>query len=181
MTTNGQVLPSGGLNSFLGFDISSIARVKTLGGRDHVANGNYLAAAISAAWLCAASNVECCYWYIIFTILEGEFKGCEIPYRFNCKHPNPEVVEIGRGQLCPYLDCIGNNDPQSTDDLCNVPVIITVRNRKSEFTGSNGKDRVATVSEIVRFESAKLWQPPVPKSDLSPIAAPQTQSEQEPF
>ena len=180
MTKSMDTSPSGGVNSLLGFDIASTPRVKTLGGRDQVPNGNYLAAAISAAWLCAASNVACCYWYIIFTILEGEFKGCEIPYRFNCQHPNPEVVELGQGQLCHYLDCIGNTDPQGTEDLCNVPVMITVRNKKSEFN-SNGKDRVATVSEIVRFESAKLWQPPVPKSDLSPIAAPQTQSEQEPF
>ena len=151
-------------NSFLDFDISSTPRVKTMGGRDQVPNGNYLAAAISAAWMCAVSNVECCYWYFIFTILEGEFKGYEIPCRFNCKYPDPEIVELGRGQLCHYLDCIGNTDPQSEADLCNVPVMITVRNRTSKFN-SNGKDRVATVSEIVRFESAKYWQPPVPQSD----------------
>ena len=158
-------------NTFLGFDTSSVPRVKTMGGRDHVANGNYLAAATSAVWACAASNEECCYWHLEFTILQGDFKGCEIPCRFNCQHPNPEVVKLGKGQLCYYLDCIGNTDPQSPEDMCNVPVIITVRNRKNEFTSSNGKDTVATVSEIVRFDKGKYWQPPVPKSD------PQSQSD----
>ena len=139
-------------NTFLGFDPTTIARVETLGGSDQVPNGAYMAAVTFAERMVAKRNEECCYWRLRFTILDEEFKGCEIPVRFNSSHQNPEVVELGRGALCHYLDCIGNTDPQCEADLCNVPVLITVRNKKNEFTGINGKPVVATVSEIVRID-----------------------------
>ena len=142
-------------NNFLGFDPSSVTRVKTLGGRDRVASGSYLAEVTSVERMVAKSNGNCCYWLLLFTILDGLFKGCEIPVRFNCAHQNLEVVELGRGQMAHYLDCIGVTDPQNAADLCNVPVVITVRNKTSRFTSDDGKEVVATVSEIVSFDSSR--------------------------
>ena len=139
-------------NTFLGFDPSSVTRVKTLSGRDRVASGSYWAEVTSVERMVAKSNGHCCYWLLIFTILDGLFRGCEIPVRFNCAHQNPEVVELGRGQMAHYLDCIGVTDPQDENDLCNVPVVITVRNKMNRFTGDDGREVVTPVSEIVSID-----------------------------
>jgi hypothetical protein len=139
-------------NIFLGLDPSKVVRVETMGSRDRIPNGVYLAEATSAVKQIARSNGECTYWHLFFTILEGEFKGYGIPARFNCDHQNSEVIELGQGQLCHYLDCIGNTDPQCEADFCHVPVLITVLNKKNKFD-RNGKEVEAMVSEVRRFDA----------------------------
>ena len=152
-------------NDFLGFDPSAVARVETLGGRDNIPNGIYKAEVTSAVRKNARSNEGTVYWNFLFTILEGEFKGYGIPVRINCVHENPEAVELGQCQLAHYLDCIGNTDPQCEADLCHIPVLITVLNKRNEFIGRNGKQVVATVSEVIQIDPDRTLHTPVPQPE----------------
>jgi len=154
-------------NSFLNFDLSAARRVERMGKQDNIPNGMYKAVAKSARWRAARDSEDCCYWHLMLTILDGEYEGYSIPVRFSCMHPNPEVVEMAQGQLAHYMDCIGVTDPQNSDDLCNVPVLITVLNKRHEFTGSNGKEVDTIISEVVRFDPLTIrFDPPAPVEQL---------------
>ena len=150
-------------NSFLGFDPSSVTRVETLGGRDQIPNGIYKAEVTSAVRKNARSKENAAYWNFLFTILEGEYEGCGIPVRFHCENENPKAVEIGQGQLAHYLDCIGNTAPQCEADLCHIPVLITVLNKRNEFTKRNGKKN--TLSEVVQIDPDRAWHTPEPQAE----------------
>jgi hypothetical protein len=147
---------------FLGFDVEATSVVEVLGKIDPILNGIYRAKVTSAERRPTKQCVDCWFWLLQFTITAGEFAGRCLPFRFNIVNTNQQAEEIGRGQLCHYLHCIGNLSPNSADDLCNVPVLITVVTRKNSFTGRNDEVIEGVTNEIVRIEPCKDQAEPMP-------------------
>ena len=147
---------------FLGFDVSSTQVVEVLGKIDPVPDGRYRVKVTSAERRVTKQCVDCWFWLLQFTIIAGEFAGRSLAFRFNIVNTNKQAEEIGRGQLCHYLNCIGNQSPQSEADLCGVPVIITVTSRKNSFTGRNDEVIEGITNEIVRIEPCRDQGEPMP-------------------
>jgi hypothetical protein len=141
------------ISDFLGFDPSSTPVIESLEGRkDPIPNGVYKAKVTSALRKPTKQCPDCWFWLLQFTIDEGEFEGRSLPFRFNIVNTNQQAEEIGRGQLCHYLHCIGNLSPQSETDFCGIPVMVSVVTRKNAFTNRNGEEVEGQVNEIVRIE-----------------------------
>jgi hypothetical protein len=98
---------------------------------------------------------------LLFAVADdGEFNGRILPVRLNTNHSDPEVAELGRGQLHHYLKCIGNLNPKSPEDMCGITVSITVVIRKGSFKDRNGKERDGEYNEVTRINGvfARLEQ-----------------------
>ena len=149
-------------NGFLGFDVSSTQVVEVFGKIDPLPRGDYSAKVTSAERRVTKQYVDCWFWLLQFTIIAGEFAGRTLAYRFNIVNNNQQAEEIGRGQFRHYLNCIGNQSPQSEADLCGVPVMITVETRKGTFTGRDDKEIEGVTNEIVRIKPCKTHEPPMP-------------------
>ena len=137
-----------------GFDPCLSPAIESLGKSDPIPAGIYTAAALSAQLQATKSDPDCRYWLLLFAVAdEGDFNGRVLPVRFNTNHSDPEVAELGRGQLHHYLKCIGNVKPKSEADLCGITVSLTVVIRKGTFKDRNGKERDGEYNEVTRINA----------------------------
>jgi hypothetical protein len=67
-----------------------------------------------------------------FEIIEGEFKGRKVWGRLNLDNPNPQAVQIARGELSAICHSIGVLQPKDSSELHNLPLEISVRCKKRE-------------------------------------------------
>ena len=139
---------------FLGYDPTTSPAIESLGKAELLPAGMYTGAALSAQLKETKSDPDCRYWLLLFAVAdEGDFNGRVLPVRFNTNHSDPEVAELGRGQLHHYLKCIGNLNPKCPDDLCGITVSLTVVIRKGNFKDRNGKDRDGEYNEVTRINA----------------------------
>lgn len=71
------------------------------------------------------------YLQLEFEIIEGEFKGRKLWTRLNIHNPNPDAVKIARADLSAICHAVNVIQPRDTAELHNLPLIITVKCRKT--------------------------------------------------
>jgi len=96
--------------------------------------GKYIAA-IVASETKPTKNGAGSYLELTFQILEGEYHGRKLWARLNLDNPNPQAVQIARGELSAICRAIGVMTPQDSVELHNLPMQITVKCKKREDTG----------------------------------------------
>jgi hypothetical protein len=75
------------------------------------------------------------YLNLKFVILEGEKKNRVLYDRLVLKHPNPQTVQIARGQLSAICRAVGVMVLKDSVELHNLPLKVRVALRKREDTG----------------------------------------------
>ena len=96
--------------------------------------GKYLAIA-SASEMKPTKSGAGEYLEVTFQVLDGPFKGRNVWARFNLKNSNPTTVQIARGELSAFCRATGKMTPADSAELHNIPVVITVRQKKRQDTG----------------------------------------------
>lgn len=78
------------------------------------------------------------YLQFTFQIIEGEFKSRLIWARLNLDNPNATTVKIARAELSAICRAVGVPAPKDSVELHNIPLVITVGQKKRADTGEMG-------------------------------------------
>ena len=69
---------------------------------------------------------------ITFEVIGGEHEGRRVRDLLNLDNPNPNTVNIARGQLSAICRAIGVMTPDSSEDLHGIPLIVRVTQRAGQ-------------------------------------------------
>lgn len=78
------------------------------------------------------------YLQFTFQIIEGDYKGRLIWSRLNLDNPNATTVKIARAELSAICRAVGVPAPKDSVELHNIPLAITVGQKKRADTGEMG-------------------------------------------
>jgi hypothetical protein len=96
--------------------------------------GRYLAAITESA-MKPTSKGTGEYLELKFQIIDGPYKGRVLFSRLNLKNPNPQAVQIARGDLAAIRKATGVVNPKDSVELHNLPVTIIVKVGKNKDSG----------------------------------------------
>jgi hypothetical protein len=78
------------------------------------------------------------YLYLVFSVLDEEFRGKKIFCNLTLNHPNEKAQKIGRGQLSALCQACGKSGMvEDSASLWHIPVVLSV----GVETGTDGVDR----------------------------------------
>ncbi len=104
---------------------------------DPVPSGKYLAVVTESEMKPTKSGVGQ-YLQFTFQIIEGEYKTRLVWTRLNLDNPNATTVKIARAELSAICRAVGVPSPKDTVELHNIPLVITVGQKKRDDTGEMG-------------------------------------------
>jgi len=113
-----------------GFDASQIEPMTTF---DPIPAGKYLAM-ITASEMKPNKAGTGSYLELVFTIIEGEYKGRQLWARLNLDNPNELAVKIARAELSAICRAVGVLTPRDSVELHNLPLVIRVACKKRKDT-----------------------------------------------
>ena len=105
-----------------------------IGNFEPLPNGDYTAVITSTIEKQTKSG-DGSYLELTFQILDGEHAGRNLWERLNIKNPNLNAVEIAHKRLGMICRAVGVLMPNDSSELHNVPLMITVVNKKRADTG----------------------------------------------
>jgi hypothetical protein len=97
------------------------------------------------------------YLSLAFEVIDGEHKGRKLWTNINIQNPNPTAEKIGRSELANLCKAVGVLAPQTSEELHDIPVILTVRLDKQDAT-RNAVKGYAPVGDA--FEVPVKAEPP---------------------
>lgn len=106
---------------------------------DAIPAGKYLAV-ITESEKKPTKNGSGQYLQLTFQILDGPYKGRILWARLNLENPNPTTVQIARQDLSAICRAVGVMTPGDSTELHNIPLLITVRQKKRPDTGDVGNE-----------------------------------------
>jgi len=92
------------------------------------------------------------YYSFVFTIIEGDYKDRKVFVNLNLKNDSEKTVEIAQGDLSAICRATGVLHPKISEELHNIPVVISVGIRK----GSNGYEDSNYVKKYSRVDGKEL-------------------------
>jgi len=102
---------------------------------------------------------------LTFEVLEGPFKGRRLWTRLNLQNPSSAAVAIARAELSAICRAVGVMTPTDSVELHNIPLIVTVGQKKRLDTGEPtnvikdyAKKEMKTPPDMVSGNSG--WKPP---------------------
>jgi len=110
--------------------------VKPSAAPDPIPAGKYLVE-ISESEMKETKNKDGSYLELVFTVLDGEYRGRKIWDRLCINHPNAKTVEIARANLSAVCHAVGVLQPQDSVQLHGLPLVVNVRLKKNEQTGDS--------------------------------------------
>jgi hypothetical protein len=113
-----------------GFDASQVEPTTTF---DPIPAGKYLAM-ITASEMKPNKAGTGSYLELVFTILEGEYKGRQLWARLNLDNPNELAVKIARAELSAICRAVGVLTPRDSTELHNLPLVVRVACKKRKDT-----------------------------------------------
>jgi hypothetical protein len=113
-----------------GFDASQVEPTTTF---DPIPAGKYLAM-ITASEMKPNKAGTGSYLELVFTILEGEYKGRQLWARLNLDNPNELAVKIARAELSAICRATGVLTPRDSTELHNLPLVVRVACKKRKDT-----------------------------------------------
>ena len=114
-----------------GFDASQVEPTTTF---EPIPAGKYLAM-ITASEMKPNKAGTGSYLELVFTILEGEYKGQQLWARLNLDNPNELAVKIARAELSAICRAVGVLTPRDSVELHNLPLTVKVACKKRKDTG----------------------------------------------
>ncbi len=110
------------------------AQVEPSTGKDPIPAGKYVAI-ITASEMKPTKNGAGQYLECEYQIVDGDHKGRKLWSRHNLQHSNQQTVQIARGELSAICRAIGVMQPKDSADLHNLPMTVTVKQKKREDNG----------------------------------------------
>lgn len=104
------------------------------------------------------------YLQFTFQIIEGEFKDRLVWTRLNLDNPTPKTVRIARAELSAICRAVGVPAPKDPVELHNIPLVITVGQKKRADTGEMGN----VIKGYARKEAAAVRAPAAVGNDGTP-------------
>ena len=147
------------------FDASKVDPASSF---DPIPAGKYLAA-IVASELRPTKSGSGHYLELTFEIAEGQHKGRRLWARLNLDNPNPQAVQIARGELSAICRAVGVLQPRDSAELHNLPLSIKVACRKRDDT-----DEIT--NEIKGFEKKEAAFSGVATAPVAPPSVPAPQA-----
>ena len=108
--------------------------VKPSAAPDPIPAGKYLVE-ISESEMKETKNKDGSYLELVFTVVDGEYRGRKIWDRLCINHPNAKTVEIARANLSAICHAVGVLQPQDSAQLHGLPLVVGVRLKKNEQNG----------------------------------------------
>ena len=130
---------------------------------DPLPAGKYLAA-VTESEMKPTKSGNGSYLQLTFTILDGEYKNRVLWARLNLNNPNATAVKIARSELSAICHAVGVLQPKDSVQLHNLPLVITVKLKKREDTGSLTNE----VKGYAKKEAAAGQPQQAPVSDSTP-------------
>ena len=96
------------------------------------------------------------YLQLTFTILDGEYKNRILWARLNLDNPNQTAVKIAKAELSAICRSVGVMAPKDSQELHNLPLLITVKVKKRSDTGELTNE----VKGYSKKDSAQATPPP---------------------
>ena len=109
--------------------------------------GDYLAMATESEWK-ETKKKDGEYMQFVLEVLEEGYEGRKLWARLNLKNKSAKAVTIANGELSSICRAVGIMRPKSTDDLHNIPMIVSVdteeyqgktQNKVTGYKAVNGK------------------------------------------
>jgi len=134
-------------------------------GFDPIPAGKYLAVITDSKMKPTKSGVGN-FLELTFQVLEGEHKGRLVWARLNLDNPNATTVKIARAELSAICRAVGVMAPKDSVELHNLPLVITVAQKKRPDTGEMGnvikgyakKDAPASRAPAAGSNGKAPWQ-----------------------
>lgn len=123
---------------------------------DVIPAGDYKAVVIDST-LEQTKNKDGDYFKFKFQIIEGQYKDRLVWHNCTRQNKNAQAIAIGQKQLAQIMDACGKPVAKRTEDLHNIPLIISLVVKTSEQYGAQ--------NEIKKFRSV---------FGAAPVAAAQT-------
>ena len=101
------------------------------------------------------------YLQLTFTILDGEYKNRILWARLNLDNPNQTAVKIAKAELSAICRAAGVMAPKDSQELHNLPLLITIRLKKRSDTGE-------LANEVKGYSKRESAQTPPPPADNTP-------------
>ncbi len=76
------------------------------------------------------------YLELEYVVLDGEYRGRKVWDRLCLNHPTQKTVEIARANLSAICHAVGILKPRDSNELHHIPLVITVKAKKDEATGT---------------------------------------------
>ena len=76
------------------------------------------------------------YLELEYVVLDGPYKDRKVWDRLCLNHPTPRTVEIARANLSAVCHAVGILRPRDSGELHHIPLLITVKAKKDESTGT---------------------------------------------
>lgn len=142
-----------------GFDASQVEPITTF---DPIPAGKYLAM-ITASEMKPTQAGTGSYLELVFTILEGEYKGRQLWTRLNLDNHNELAVKIARAELSAICRAVGVLTPRDSVELHNLPLVIRVACKKRKDT-----DEIANVIKEYEKRDAATGKPQQAQTNTPP-------------
>ena len=90
------------------------------------------------------------YLELVFTIVDGQYKGQQLWTRLNLSHPNELAVKIAMAELSAICRAVGVLTPRDSVELHNLPLVLNVACKMRKDTG----DAINVIKGYERREAA---------------------------
>ena len=109
------------------------------------------------------------YLEIEYTVLDGEYRGRKVWDRLCLNHSNEKTVQIARSHLSGICHAVGILQPRESTELHHIPLLITVKAKKDESTGtifnevkgySKRESKIAPPQQATQYPQSDTDTPP---------------------
>jgi len=114
--------------AILNFDASSVAPSAPL---DALPAGTYECCIVESGMFPTKSG-NGSFLKLTFEVVSGEFAGRKLWARLNLDNPSKTAVEIARAELSAICHAVGVLAPRDSEELHNLPLLVTVKVRRLE-------------------------------------------------
>ena len=142
-----------------GFDASQVEPAATF---DTIPAGKYVAM-ITASEMKPNKAGTGSFLELVFTIVEGQYKGRQLWGRLNLDNPNELAVKIARAELSAICRAVGVLTPRDSVELHNLPLVIRVACKKRKDT-----DEITNVIQGYDKRDAATGRPQQAQSGTPP-------------
>ena len=141
------------------FDASQVEPAATF---DTIPAGKYVAM-ITASEMKPNKAGTGSFLELVFTIVEGQYKGRQLWGRLNLDNPNELAVKIARAELSAICRAVGVLTPRDSVELHNLPLVIRVACKKRKDT-----DEITNVIQGYDKRDAATGRPQQAQSGTPP-------------
>src|SRR6266540_5716958 len=120
-----------------GFDASQQQDMQTF---DVLPPGDYLVITTECEQKQTKANDGSAYLNCVDEVLDGASKGRKVFRRLNLWNQNQIAVDIAQRELGAWCKAVGILKPNSTDELCNKPFVITLGVKAGKEQHGNAKE-----------------------------------------